>query len=240
MDAGVKTLCSPCTFAFESESAVDPKLNYIYTVSQNAPSFWLYVPPNSTNYRTSGLTQSFPITTGVTRPGYNSTAEAIDAATGKMVWSYFIPSQGYRGGMTVSGNVLYLTMSSGDLIMLNAKTGTLIKDLFIGGPLNILPSVGATASGKMQIILPMSTGTGSWGSAPGNLLSLTLLNIPTATTNTITTTILAATSTTTSVTTITAAPTGFDATTVYGISAVAVIFIVATGFLAMRGRKPGP
>jgi hypothetical protein len=186
------------------------------------------------------LVQIFPITTGVTRPGYNSTAEAIDAATGKMVWSYFIPSQGYRGGMTVSGNVLYLTMSSGDLIMLNAKTGMLIKDLFIGGPLNILPSVGATAGGKMQIILPMSTGTGSWGTAPGDILSLTLQNIPVTNTVISTTTVQGAPSTTVSVSTVTAASTGFDATTVYGISAVAVIFIIATGFLAMRGRKASP
>jgi hypothetical protein len=41
------------------------------------------------------------------------------------------------------------------------------------------------------------------------------------------------------VSTVTAASTGFDATTVYGIAAVAVIFIIATGYLAMRGRKPG-
>jgi hypothetical protein len=33
---------------------------------------------------------------------------------------------------------------------------------------------------------------------------------------------------------------GFDTTTAYGIAAVAVIFIIATGYLAMRGRKPGP
>jgi type IV secretory pathway VirB2 component (pilin) len=29
-----------------------------------------------------------------------------------------------------------------------------------------------------------------------------------------------------------------DPTTLYGVAAVAVIFIIATGFLAMRGRKP--
>jgi hypothetical protein len=38
---------------------------------------------------------------------------------------------------------------------------------------------------------------------------------------------------------VTAAGTGgVDATTAYGIAAVAVIFIIATGYLAMRGRKP--
>jgi hypothetical protein len=33
--------------------------------------------------------------------------------------------------------------------------------------------------------------------------------------------------------------TGVDTTTLYGIAAVAVIFIIATGYLAFRGRKPG-
>jgi hypothetical protein len=37
----------------------------------------------------------------------------------------------------------------------------------------------------------------------------------------------------------TAAGTGVDSTTLYGVAAVAVIFIIATGYLAMRGRKPG-
>ena len=238
--AGQNTFCNPCTFSFESEAAVDPKLNYIFAVSQNAPANWQYIPPNATNYRTSGMSVSYPIVSGATRPGYNSTAVAVDAATGKMVWKYFIPNQGYRGGVTVSGGVLYLAMSSGDMVMLNAKDGSLIKDLFIGAPLNILPSVGATAAGKMQIIVPMSTGTGSWGTAPGDILSLTLQNIPTSVTNvvTTTTTVAGSASTTVSVTTVTAQGTGFDATTVYGIAAVAVIFIIATGFLAMRGRKP--
>jgi len=31
---------------------------------------------------------------------------------------------------------------------------------------------------------------------------------------------------------------GVSSTTLYGVAAVAVIFIIATGYLAMRGRKP--
>jgi hypothetical protein len=32
--------------------------------------------------------------------------------------------------------------------------------------------------------------------------------------------------------------TGVSSTALYGVAAVAVIFIIATGYLAMRGRKP--
>jgi hypothetical protein len=166
-----------------------------------------------------------------------------------MVWSHFIPTQGFRGGITNSGNVVYLAMSSGELIMLNAQTGALIKNLFIGGPLNVLPSIGATASGTMQVILPITAGIVSWGNGvPGNIVALTLQNLPpravTATSTTTATTTVGggATSTTTLSTTITqaGASTGVDVNVVYGVAAVAVIFIIATGYLAMRGRKPAP
>jgi len=136
-----------------------------------------------------------------------------------------------------------VTLSSGDLVMLNAKTGDLIRDYYIGGPLNNVPSIGATASGTMEVILPITAGIVAWGTGvPGDIVALTLQNIPPATTNIVTSTatVSAAPATTTSVSTVTAASTGFDATTVYGIAAVAVIFIIATGYLAMRGRKPAP
>src|SRR5216684_3579202 len=245
------TICKPCTFSFESESAYNPALNLIYTVSQNYPQLWYYVPFNLTNYHTSGGTASFPIPGQKSTTGAydNSTVEAVNAATGQMVWSHFIPLQGYRGGVTTSGNVVYMTLSSGEMLMLNAKTGDLIKDYFIGGPLNILPSIGATASGQMEVIVPQSTGTGSWGpGVPGNLIALTLQNLPV--TNVVTTTAPAKTVTSTAgghaskvtaTTTVvsTAAGGGFDATTVYGIAAVAVILAISTGFLALRARKPG-
>jgi len=253
LGAGQGTLCTPCTFSFESEGAFNPAVNDIYVVSQNAPAIWYYVPPNSTNYRTTGFTASTPVA-GANQPqrgggSYNSTLEAVNAATGQMVWNHFIPLQGYRGGVTTSGNVVYMTLSSGEMLMLNAKTGDLIKDYFIGGPLNILPSIGATASGQMEVIVPQSTGTGSWGpGVPGNLIALTLQNLPvtnvvttTAPAQTITTTAGGQASTVTATTTVvsTAAGGGFDATTVYGIAAVAVILAISTGFLALRARKPG-
>jgi hypothetical protein len=92
----------------------------------------------------------------------------------------------------------------------------------------------------MQVIVPITAGLVTWGtSVPGDIVALTLQNISPAMTNTITTsvTVSGAGAVTTTVTASGAG--GFDATTTYGIAAVAVIFIIATGYLAMRGRKPG-
>jgi len=213
----------------------------------------------------------------------NSTVMALNAATGQLVWSHQVLAQGYRGGNTNSGNVVYVTLSSGDMLMLNAQTGAQIRDFYIGGPLNVLPSIGATAAGQMEIIVPITAGLVTWGTGvPGDLVAITLQNLgpgpvtstatatatTTATTTvggqtitttiggqivtttvggqTITTTVGGQTITSTvgggggTVTiTSTARGTGVDTTTLYGVAAVAVILAISTGYLAMRGRKPG-
>jgi glucose dehydrogenase len=230
----------PGIIATESESAYSPTLNYIFVASNVVPTLLKYVNFNSSNYKTNAGMALLPPPggnglpwTGPGAKGDNATIFAIDAATGQAVWSYFIPLQGYRGGVTTSGNVVYLTLSSGDLVMLNAKTGALIKDLYIGGPLNVLPSIGATVNGTMELIVPITAGLVVWGSGvPGDLVALTLQNVPAGATNMITTT---ATTTVTA----SASSTGFDPTTAYGIAAVAVIFIIATGYLVMTRRRPG-
>jgi len=232
------TLMYPAGFGvYESEGSYNPALNYAFFGVENAPVLMIYTPINASNYHTSiGYTYN-PPARGSSLLGTqdNTTAIAINMATGQLVWSHFIASQGYRGGVTSSGNIVFLTLSSGDLLMLNAKTGDVVKDLFIGGPLNILPSIGATVNGQMEIIAPITAGLVSWGSGvPGDLVAITLQNVPGGGGSVVTTT-----ATTTVATTITtSASAGFDTTTVYGIAAVAVIFIIATGYLAIRGRKP--
>jgi glucose dehydrogenase len=246
------TLMYPSELAgFENDASYSPVLNYLFLASHNVPALMHYVPENFTNYgKTTGMTFVSSLR-AIENSNTNTTIEAVDAATGQMVWSHFIPTQGFRGGITNSGNVVYLAMSSGELMMLNAQTGALIKNLFIGGPLNVLPSIGATASGTMQVILPITAGIVSWGNGvPGNIVALSLKNLPastvtttaTATTTATTTVGTGATQTTTVATTITqaGASTGVDVNIVYGVAAVAVIFIIATGYLAMRGGKPAP
>jgi len=266
LGAGQGTLMYPSEYgAFEDESSYSPALNYIFVISQSVPLTAYYVAPNSTNYKSNSGTAFFPPpgSKDLAGPQNNATVTAVNAATGQAVWTHFISTQGYRGGNANSGNVIYITLSSGDLLMLNAQTGATIKDYYIGGPLNVLPSIGATASGQMEVVFPITAGLVSWATGvPGDIVALTLQNVPPATTNTVTSTAAGPTVTSTvggssgtvtvtstvggssgTVTVTSTAPgtatgTGVDTTTLYGVAAVAVIFIIATGYLAMRGRKP--
>ncbi len=272
---------------FEDEQAYDPTTNTIYAAAQNVPNYDTYLGLNSSSYfGVGGIAATGMSITPVTHAGScsgcgpasnNATLFAIDAATGAVKWHYFVPLQGYRGGVSTSGNLVFLTTSSGDLLIINAQTGAEVRDFYIGGPLNVLPSVGATQSGQEEVIFPITAGLVTWATAvPGDLVALTLQNVQPGggtttvtstsvstttlpgqvitTTTTIggqvitttttvagaTTTISGATTTVTgSVTTVTSSTsTGVDPTTLYGVAAVAVIFIIATGYLAMRGRKP--
>jgi glucose dehydrogenase len=252
------TLMYPSQFgAFENEGAYNPALNYLFLASQNVPQMGHYVPPNSTNYKTNAgvIFTPPPGATTLANNQDNTTIFAVNAATGQMVWSHYIASQGYRGGLATSGNIVFVTLSSGSMLMLNAKTGDLIKDFYIGGPLNVTPSIGATTGGVMEIIVPITAGGVTWGTGvPGDIVALTLQNVPATLTNTVTATATttapgatvtttvsapgATTATTATVTATSTISTGVDTTTLYGVAAVAVIFIIATGYLAMRGRKP--
>ncbi|HUI00548.1 MAG TPA: PQQ-binding-like beta-propeller repeat protein [Nitrososphaerales archaeon] len=233
------TLMYPSEFAgFENEFAYSPALNYIFTASQNVPALEHYIPfLNASGY---GKANGFgAIAVAATAKNLdNSTVEAVNASTGQMLWTHFIPSEGYRGGLTTSGNVVYATLSSGDIQMINAQTGALIKDFYIGGPLNVLPSIGATSSGQMEVVFPITAGGVTWGrNVPGDIVALTL-EIPLVTTTTLTTTAVSTVSTTivSSVTTTAPSP-PTTGVLVYGMVGVAVVFIVVAGYLALKLRK---
>jgi outer membrane protein assembly factor BamB len=277
------TLLYPVTSGFEADLSYNPTLNYVFVASESTPNLEHYVPLNASNYGgTYGMTG---IGTSYTGTAFNNaTLEAINAANGSLVWHDTFLATAYRGGVSNSGNVVFTTWLSGDVRMFNAQTGTLIKDLYIGGPDEILPSIGATTAGTEEVFLSINTGIGST-SVPGDLVALTLQGVPStsvsATTTTQTATVTAsgatstvtvgasvtstvtasgatstvtasgatktvtatgpgATATATATATVTASGTssGVSSTTLYGVAAVAVIFIIATGYLAMRGRKP--
>jgi outer membrane protein assembly factor BamB len=250
------TLFYPGAAIGEMEASYDPALNYVFFADEDIPNIAYYIPFNSSNYFTNpGMAMTLVGPAGpdiYTSLVDNATVSAVDAATGKSVWNYYIPTQGYRGGIMSSGGAVFLTLSSGDMDILNAQTGTLIKDLFIGGPLNVLPSIGATATGQEEVVFPITAGIVSWGAAvPGDIVALTLSSVigsASVSTTTSTTTVTASgagasastttTTTTTTTTVVSTSSTGSNSTALYGVAVVAVIFIIATGYLAMRGRKP--
>jgi glucose dehydrogenase len=264
---------------FEDEQAFDPATNQIYATSHLVPYYTGYVPANASTYSGFGgagiVTLPCPTCGSIAN---NATVWDINAATGNAVWSYGaapLSFQGFRGQTDVSGNIVYLTMSSGDVIMLNAQTGKLVRDYYLGAPMDVGVAIGASVSGQEFVLVPVGTCSLEAvstcpGSTPGDIIALTLTTPPpsTASTTTVTST---TTSVSTAVSTTTATASGQTVTVttgangqtttvtmsgatqtvtstttsssnnaaLYGVAAVAVIFIIATGYLAMRGRKPG-
>ena len=80
----------------------------------------------------------------------NTTFYAVDAATGKVKWSFFLANS-HRTGPTVSGGVLYLSGNDGQVYALDADTGKLLWTKSFGIGLSIPPTIGATAGGKMRM-----------------------------------------------------------------------------------------
>jgi hypothetical protein len=249
---------------FEDEQAYNPTLNYIFAAAQNTPFYVTYIPFNSSNYYTnSGMAYS-PINS-VNAGLNNATLFAINAATGAIAWKYFVPNQGYRGGVMTTSDLVFLALSSGDLDIINGSSGTLLKDAYIGGPLNELPSVGATVQGKEEVLLPITTGFVTWApsAVPGDIVALSLstqsststTQSPTSTTTSVSssgsssTTVVSSASGTSSASVVTVTSissvisissvtsSGINPSAFYGVAVVAVIFIIATGYLAMRGRR---
>jgi len=274
---------------FEDEQSYDSATNMIYAVSHVVPSYMGYFGLNSSTYFSSTGEGGVPCPTCGTLYN-NATIWAIHADTGQIAWHYNIPLQGYRGGVVISGGLVLADLSSGDILMVNAATGTLVRDYYIGAPMDQLVSVGSSVQGQESLIVPV--GTCSFeaistcpGTTSGDVIALTLpANLPTSTTSTATTTVTSTTTavsvttttlpgtvstitttlpggavqtitvtgtattitttvgsgavSTTTTTTTTTTGGGVSSTALYGVAAVAVIFIIATGYLAMRGRKP--
>ena len=130
--------------------------------------------------------------------------------------------------------------------MLNAQSGQLLRDYYIGAPMAIGVAIGAAVSGQEYILVPVGTCSLEAvstcpGTTPGDLVALSLQNVPPSTNSSVSvsqsvSTTLSVSTTTTTTTTTVVSSTGGD--TLYGVAAVAVIFIIISGYLAMRGRKP--
>jgi hypothetical protein len=241
---------------FESEQSFDPITHMIYATGHMIPAYTGYFGLNSSTYFSSTGEGGVPCPNCGTINN-NATTWAINADTGTLVWHHTLATnQGYRGQTDVSGNVIYNILSSGDISMVDATTGNLIRDYYIGAPMDQGVSIGAAVNGQEYILTPI--GTCSFeavatcpGTTSGDIVALTLQGVPSGTTSTSTstTTVVSTTTTTsvsisastavsTSVTTITSTSTGTNSTVLYGVAAVAVIFIIVSGYLAMRGRKP--
>jgi outer membrane protein assembly factor BamB len=219
----------------ESDTAFDPTANTVFSVSYNVPTTAKIadVTGKTAPYGSIGIVGSFG---GFTKCSYctdNATITAIDANTGQPKWTYHIAGIPFRGGLTVSGGVVYVASIDGILRLLNENDGSVIDSKVVGAPMVINPAIGTDANGDVRVIVPMSSSSGIFpvnqAAFPGAVVAF---GLSAATQGTATVTVTSGSQ---------GAPTsGIDPTVFYGVVALAVIFIIATGFLAARRRKPSP
>ncbi len=170
------------TGALEADLAFDPGKNLVFAATYNDPKRFNYsdvgppkTPENVTAWEFSWGVQILTITPVGTD---NATIYAIDAATGQTKWSYTIPNILYRGGLTVSDGVVYVSTLDGTLRMLDEDTGKLLSSKLIGGSLLIQPSIGEDANGQMTLVLT-DMGSTRWGPPfPGFIEALALPAAP--------------------------------------------------------------
>ncbi len=80
----------------------------------------------------------------------NSTISAIDAVSGQVKWRWF-RDESHRGGVVVSGGVVYTNDHRGWFTMLDAETGKELGRKNIGSALTSQVTIGADSDQKMKI-----------------------------------------------------------------------------------------
>ena len=155
--------------AIEADVAFDGKTVYVGTY--NAWTYRAVAPVDPWLPASSGaITPASP----EQRPT-NSTVYALDAATGKVKWSYFIDGVGFRAGNTVSGGVVYTSTTDGILRALDADTGKLLSQKSIGGGLTVPPVIAADTKGKMMLFQLFGRAFASIGTnVPGGVIAMGL------------------------------------------------------------------
>ena len=235
--------------AIESNPAFDPVTNEAFVVTYNNPTPVCAgdtIPPDH------GVSKQAPYPTGggpchgtpakpVTKAGdvLNSTLWALNAGTGAPVCHYDVGDIGYRGGITVTNGMVVIPRSDGNVDFISETSCAKLNSVFIDGALVTNMAIGADAKGNVKLIMPASGAIGSvilgfagFPTQPGYIFAL---GLPASAVQTQTTPSGGTT------TVVQASSSGIDPTTFYGAVAVAVIFIIATGFLAAtRGRKSAP
>ena len=134
----------PGNGGIEMDPAYDPSREMIYVVASNQPKIRSILPVR--DFGNQIRTQA-PISPT------NSTVYGINATTGEVVWEFFIDEAPFRGGVIVSGGVLYVPASDGNLYLLDADNGNLLRALSFGNQLQTQPSMGATADGEMLLLV---------------------------------------------------------------------------------------
>src|SRR5260370_20303018 len=101
----------------------------------NQPGLTVQINPKT--QRTSNL--------GAINNPINVTLTAINADTGKIVWTHFYNNFLFRGGMTVTNGMLIMPGGDGTIHFLDTATGNHITNLHVGAPLLAQPTLGLSS-----------------------------------------------------------------------------------------------
>jgi PQQ-like domain len=219
----------------------------------NAPSNFTFInvaPTPGAPYGGAGV--NFGAAGGPPLPS-NTSVYAIDSNTGKAIWHFNIPTVGFRGGIAVSGGIVFIPAVDGNLYMVDEHTGTLVSKLLVG-EMNNEPAIAQDSNGNYKIIVPSSAaGTVGGTTIPGNVFALSVPKQTSPHSLTTNVTTVASTAGAISVVTVTTQVTtqiinqvttstgsGISSTAFYGVAVVAVILLITTVLFAMRRRPAAP
>src|ERR1700685_2815643 len=102
----------------------------IFVATMNFCTFGKVVPVNIEGAQAWGVSDLTPDYLQA-----NTTVYAVSANTGKEVWSYSMPGIPYRGWLTASDGLIFAGALDGGIHILDATTGKLVYDLYVGTPL---------------------------------------------------------------------------------------------------------
>jgi glucose dehydrogenase len=83
----------------------------------------------------------------------NTTVYAIDASSGKSVWSHTIPNVSHRGGLIATGDMVMAASLDGNLYGLDVNDGAVIFEKYLASPLGTSPIIAASALGEQFIFV---------------------------------------------------------------------------------------
>lgn len=83
----------------------------------------------------------------------NTTVYALDASSGKVTWKYDIPNVSHRGGLIVTGGMVFVGSLDGNLYGLDAETGNVAFEKYFASPLGNSPIIAASAQAEQFMII---------------------------------------------------------------------------------------
>jgi len=154
------------TGALESDLAYDPTNGMVFAAVYNSPKVFQFTdvgsgrgPFNLTDWEFNWGVDVFSVTQ---ESPVNMTVMGIDGQNGQVKWSFSLPNLPYRGGLTVSGGVVYVTTLDGVLRSVSEADGTLLAQKNIGGELIDQPAIAQDRDGN-EMLFVTDLGSSRWG-----------------------------------------------------------------------------